>query len=72
MLQTGTDPGVFAVRHQKRDIGQKNAIEPAFQNRRRQVPPHRVLQDDEIGALQPLDDLVRCQRGKHVFDRFAQ
>ena len=30
----------------------ENAVEPSFQDRRRQVPPHRILQDDEIRLIE--------------------
>jgi len=29
----------------------EHAVEPAFQHRRRQMPPHRISQDDEVGAV---------------------
>ena len=31
----------------------EHTVEPALHHRRRHVPPHRILQDDEIGFVQP-------------------
>jgi hypothetical protein len=33
----------------------EHAIEPALQHRRREVPPHRILQDQQVGAVEPAD-----------------
>ncbi len=36
----------------------EHPVEPAFQHRRRQMPPHRILQDEQVGAVQTVQ-LVR-------------
>jgi hypothetical protein len=33
----------------------EHPVDPALQHRRRQVPPHRILQDQEVGAVEVLD-----------------